>query len=152
MRFFAIIAVVGLAVAGCTTDDNAENPITQQAKFGPAKTPLVGSYYQGDGLGYNLHLTLEQDGGFDCQWAGCLGNYGSTSGTWSQNGDRIIVNAMESNGMFTDRPLGDMAIIQHDGESRLLRDKDAELLKDEPDMVPFFSFGHVETENGRTNP
>ena len=81
---------------------------------------------------------------------GCLGNYGSTSGTWSLDGDRIAVNATESNGLFTDRALGNVATIKHEGQTRFLRDADAELLKDDPDMLPFFSFGRVEPEDGRT--
>lgn len=154
MRLLAILAFGGLTVAGiagCTTNDNAANSTKQQAKPDTVETALAGSYYQGDGLGYNLHLTLEQDGRFDCLWTGCLGNYGETSGKWTRDGDRILITATESNGMFTDRPLGNMTITKHEGKSQLLCDKDAEILKDEPEMVPFFSFARVETENGRTN-
>jgi hypothetical protein len=104
---------------------------------------LVGEYYQGDGLGHNLHLTLKEDGTFDCQSTGCVGNYGSTSGTWSRSGKRITMNAIESSGEFEDSPLGNMTIVTHGGRKRLIRDADAEMLK-APEMLPFLSFDRME--------
>lgn len=107
---------------------------------------LNGDYYQGDGLGYNLHLTLENDGTFTCQWTGCLGDYGSTSGEWSRSGRHITVNPTDSSGMFKDTPLGNMTILKRDGGRRLIRDADANLLATDPDMLSFFSFGRVEAD------
>ncbi len=107
---------------------------------------LHGEYYQGDGLGYNLHLTLKHNGTFDCQWTGCLGEYGATSGTWTHLGKRITLDVTESSGMFNDRPLGDLTIVTRDGARRLLLDADAKLVASEPDMWRFLSFCRVETQ------
>jgi hypothetical protein len=43
---------------------------------------LSGAYVLGDGEGYNLRLTLKQEGEFDCTWRGCLGDYGTAVGEW----------------------------------------------------------------------
>jgi len=152
MRFIAILPALTLVMLGCTSNEDAasRSENADQATTDTTQNPFVGSYYQGDGLGYNLHLTLKNDGSFTCQWSGCLGDYGATSGTWAHDGDKITVSTTKSSGMFSDRPLGNMTIVKHDGKDRLLLDTDAELLED-PDMLPYFSFGRIETEEeGRT--
>lgn len=151
MRFIATIPALTLVLLGCTPNQD-ETPRSQNSELvetGTTYDPYVGDYYQGDGLGYNLHLTLKPDGSFSCQWSGCMGDYGSTSGTWVHDGDRITVDATKSSGMFDDSPLGNMVIVKHDGVDRLLLDSDSDLLKDR-DMLPFFSFGRIWTEDGRT--
>jgi hypothetical protein len=44
---------------------------------------FCGTYYTGDGLGCNIHLTLHPDGIYKGDWYGCLGHYGSATGNWS---------------------------------------------------------------------
>ena len=151
MRFIATIAALILVLLGCAPnqDESRRSQNAERAATGTTQDPFVGDYYQGDGLGYNLHLTLKPDGSFNCQWSGCLGDYGSTSGTCHHNADKITINATISRGMFADRPLGNMTIVKHDGMDRLLLDTDADLLKDR-EMLPFFSFGRVKPEEGRT--
>ena len=53
---------------------------------------LSGSYYRGDGLGYNIDLDLHADGSYDAEWRGCLGIYGTASGCWSSDGEHIVLN------------------------------------------------------------
>jgi hypothetical protein len=53
------------------------------APIDPKLKALSGKYYEGDGLGYNLSLDLEPDGTYSAEWHGCMGLYGSASGTWS---------------------------------------------------------------------
>src|SRR5882762_1381233 len=44
---------------------------------------LAGDYCVGDGLGYNLSLSLKEGGKYECTWNGCLGVYGKSTGTWA---------------------------------------------------------------------
>jgi hypothetical protein len=56
----------------------------------PTSTKAVaGNYYRGDGLGYNISLTLKENGKYTAEWHGCLGKYGEASGTWSLTDKRI---------------------------------------------------------------
>jgi hypothetical protein len=50
---------------------------------------VAGSYYRGDGLGYNVSLTLKENGKYTAEWHGCLGKYGEASGNWSLTKKRI---------------------------------------------------------------
>lgn len=53
-------------------------------------TALAGDYYSGDGLGWNLSLTLEADGTFRCNWHGCVvGSDMNLVGDWDLEGDSI---------------------------------------------------------------
>jgi hypothetical protein len=36
---------------------------------------VAGSYYCGDGLGYNISLALETNGNYSAEWDGCLDKY-----------------------------------------------------------------------------
>ena len=44
---------------------------------------LHGEYYQGDGLGFNLTLTLHENSEFSFTWDGCLGRYAEVKGTYT---------------------------------------------------------------------
>lgn len=148
MRFITVAWIWTLAILGCAADDvGAPQSYTAgQATAATMPNPLIGDYYQGDGLGLNLYLSLKPDGSFSCQWSGCLGDYGSTSGTWVHDGDQITVKTTESSGLFEVNPLGNMAIINHEGVDRLLLDRDKDLLNDRR-MLPFFSFGRIVPED-----
>ena len=140
MQFLVAVGIV-LAVLGCSTQVPPDSSGQSDNQTVPAvEQTLTGGYYQGDGLGFNLDLHLRENGTFTCSWAGCLGEYGTTDGTWIRVGDRIVVTTDNAVGEFAGRSLGSMTIVQHDGETRLLRDVDAELVT-EPELLPYFSFG-----------
>ncbi len=87
-----------------------------------ADRELVGKYYFGDGLGVNQTLKLHADGTFDCDWTGCLGDYGSSRGTWARDGDTLVVSTTTADGMFTQSPLENMTILQHGGKPHFLEE------------------------------
>jgi hypothetical protein len=64
---FILLFVCSPARAG----DNANSSISD----------LVGTYYWGDGLGFNMTLNIEADGRFSFKWTGCLGTYAQSQGT-----------------------------------------------------------------------
>jgi hypothetical protein len=61
---------------------------------------VAGSYYRGDGLGYNISLILKEDGKYTTEWHGCLGKYGEASGKWSLNDKSITFTPSKEEGMM----------------------------------------------------
>ncbi len=97
-----------LFLAGCA-NQRAETPAAEQKLPPPPTTlptgdlvdrTLVAEYYSGDGLGYNLHLALHEDGTFTCKWTGCLGDYGRANGVWSRSADRVTFVNREATDML----------------------------------------------------
>jgi hypothetical protein len=80
---------------------------------------LVGRYYDGDGLGVNLNLSLRGDGTYSCSWTGCLGDYGSTQGNWGRLGDTIHISPTKLDGMFKRKPLGNLQVSDRVGGRQL---------------------------------
>ena len=81
-----LISVCSL-LAACATSMSASAPI-------PASR-LAGKWYRGDGLGYNVTLTLNRDSSYDAVWTGCLGTYGTARGTWRLNASQITLTPTE---------------------------------------------------------
>lgn len=98
--------------------------IAHQRALDPAEAALVGSYYRGDGLGLNLVLSLLPDGSFRCQWTGCMGDYGSCSGVWSLDDERVNVRVDAANGLFKEIPLGNLDVESGDDGTVLIPVKD----------------------------
>ena len=73
-----------------------------------ATQPSVGTtipyreWYTGDGLGVNITLYLQDDYSYSATWDGCLGSYGSASGTWSRTGDIVDLAPDREDGMLED--------------------------------------------------
>jgi len=53
--------------------------------------PWAGSYYYGDGLGVNVHLSLAPKSGFEFTWNGCLGLYDLNYGDVIEKDGRITL-------------------------------------------------------------
>lgn len=146
LRIAVIVAFV-LSALGCAqANDPGSNANTEfvnsdsdtsnqqadsvQSSDRTSSSGIAGSYYRGDGLGLNLHLTLAGSGTFRCEWTGCLGNYGNTSGTWSQAKNRIVIKATKVDGMFKQNPLGDLELIQRDGDTVLVQTNDRDFFEE----------------------
>jgi hypothetical protein len=64
-----------------------------------ADKDVVGRWYRGDHLGYNVVLTLARDHTYKASWTGDEidpktsrpGEYGSASGKWKLEGDRLVM-------------------------------------------------------------
>ena len=65
----------------------------------PAKR-LVGKWYRGDGLGYNVTLTLNRDSSYDAVWTGCLGTYGTAHGNWRLDQSKLTLTPTEEKDMM----------------------------------------------------
>jgi hypothetical protein len=61
---------------------------------------IAGTYYRGDGLGYNISLTLSEDGKYTAEWHGCVGKYGEASGKWGLNDKQITLTPSKEEGMM----------------------------------------------------
>ena len=64
----------------------------------PDAKAVAGSYYCGDGLGYNVTLTLKDDGTYFGEWNGCLGKYGEASGAWKVSGKSVVLTPKREEG------------------------------------------------------
>jgi hypothetical protein len=88
----SLFMAVSCALAGDTEKGEPAAP--------PNANAVTGSYYCGDGTGYNVTLTLRVDGGYSAQWDGCLGKYGDASGHWKLSDKRIELTPKNETGMM----------------------------------------------------
>jgi hypothetical protein len=112
MKIRTIIVVASLFIGiACALADDIE-------KGEPAAPPnakaVVGSYYSGDGLGYNIALTLKEDGSYSAEWHGCLGKYGDASGTWRLSDKRIVLTPKKETDMMKDH-LKNLDVLKYKG-------------------------------------
>jgi hypothetical protein len=90
-----------IAAALCLTMP-ASLPQAAEIKKGTPENPpnaaaVAGTYYCGDGLRFNITLTLNTNGTYAAEWHGCLIELGGTSGRWKLLGKRIVLTpAQES--------------------------------------------------------
>ena len=73
-----------------TLGEDVAQPFSGPKEDSPPRGTVGGEYYCGDGLGFNLSLTLNQSGRFECTWTGCLGVYGKAQGNWAVEGERVV--------------------------------------------------------------
>jgi hypothetical protein len=66
----------------------------------PNAKAVAGSYYRGDGTGYNIYLTLKTDGKYTAEWHGCLGKYGEASGQWTLKDKQITFKPSKEKDMM----------------------------------------------------
>ena len=86
----------------------------------PANAKAVaGTYYRGDGLGYNVSLTLKENGKYNAEWHGCLGKYGEASGKWTVAGNRITFTPAKEEGMMKGY-LQSLDVLRFKGDSILV--------------------------------
>lgn len=107
---FALSAIILLS--GCSVVEQPTAKVAQMAlpvaaapKTGaaPKKSQVksyAGSYYRGDGLGYNVNLNLKEDGTYTGKWRGCLGLYGTAQGRWTSNGKQILLKPSQETDMM----------------------------------------------------
>src|SRR5438128_8068255 len=104
---FTLMAAVLVGV-GCANQRSETSAVEQKLPPPPTTLPadgvvdraLIAEYYGGDGLGYNLHMSLHADGTFSCKWTGCMGDYGNASGVWSRSADRVSFVNQQATGML----------------------------------------------------
>lgn len=97
--FFALIVCLALAVS-CGTLFAADGVKKGTPEAPPNGNAIVGSYYRGDGTGYNIYLTLNKDGTYAAKWCGCLGKYGDAAGKWILKDRQIIFKPTEEKDMM----------------------------------------------------
>lgn len=59
---------------------------------------VLGEYYRGDGMGYNVTLVLSENGRYSAVWHGCLGKYGEANGRWEVKEKQITLDPMHEEG------------------------------------------------------
>lgn len=101
VKFFAAILLAVAVLTGCGGQATLSS--------------LAGSYYRGDGTGYNVYLNLTAGGTYKAEWYGCLGVYGTANGTWVVDGERIILTPSSETDMMKGH-LRELHIVKHDGQ------------------------------------
>src|SRR5262249_7592960 len=90
-----IILVFG--VCACFAGEDKEKGTLEAPRNAKA---VAGSYYRGDGTGYNIYLTLDADGKYKAEWRGCLGKYGEASGQWTLKDKQITFKPSKEQDMM----------------------------------------------------
>ena len=95
-----LTVILGLSGAGA-----ASEPEGAAAPYGTPSTPKAASdvastYHRGDGLGYNITLTLRGNGTYAASWRGCLGVYGKSHGRWTLSGSRVVFSPARETDMM----------------------------------------------------
>jgi len=90
-----LFLLVGAVLALC-----AEEPQKGTPEVPPNPKAVAGNYYRGDGTGYNIYLTLKENGKYTAEWHGCLGKYGEASGQWTLAGKSITFKASKEKDMM----------------------------------------------------
>ena len=94
MKLKVFLMMMVVLLTGCQSH--------QQSRSDPAALrPLAGTYYRGDGTGYNIHLDLRANGSYDAKWRGCLGVYGTARGRWAVDGEHIVLSPTKETDMMT---------------------------------------------------
>ena len=138
---------------------------TKLPAMGTPETPadakaIEGAYYRGNGLSYNLELTLKADGRYTAKWDSCLYKSGEESGTWKLSDKRILFAPAIEGEMLRGR-LETLDVLKFEGEWVLVPTADAEqkfhdALYERVGVTPLSCFQRVEFagdwqfENGAT--
>jgi hypothetical protein len=95
MRF--LLACVALLFTGHILAGNVEKGVPETP---PNAKAIAGDYYCGDGTGYNVFLSLKENGSYAGVWRGCLGKYGEASGKWKISDKRVVLTPKNEKGMM----------------------------------------------------
>lgn len=117
-----------------------ERPLNAQA--------IEGGYYRGNGLSYNLELTLKPGGQYTAKWDSCLYKSGKASGTWKLSHKRIVFAPAMEGEMLRGR-LETLDVLNFKGEWILVPVADAErkfydTLYETEGVTPLSSFQRIE--------
>lgn len=99
MRFLHSFAVFCLSfmVLACSHSNGWDPPAHETKLKAQIETEInslkdhawAGSYYEGDGTGTNIYLTIAPQNGFTIAWQGCLGLYGHNYGSVTEKDGQI---------------------------------------------------------------
>jgi hypothetical protein len=104
---------------------------------------LLGKWYQGDGTGYNIDLTLNQDWTYSATWTGCLGTYGTARGRWHLDGTKITLQPTEENDAMRDH-LRVLNVLSDKGLPVLVQPRDVAHFKEYGSKPHFWCFTREE--------
>lgn len=118
-----------VAFAAQNSNENSQTRTNLPAK-GTLETPsnaraIEGAYYRGNGLSYNLALTLKAGGQYTAKWDSCLYKFGEASGTWKLS-DRGILFAPAIEGEMLRGRLETLDVLKFEGEWILVPVADGE--------------------------
>jgi hypothetical protein len=104
---------------------------------------FAGTYYQGDGLGCKIHLTLAADGSFTGTWDGCLGRYGDSNGNWSVSGKTLTLSPHRETDMMKNYART-FDIVKIDKGFVFVAEKDRNHFKQYGDATTYWCFHRID--------
>lgn len=130
--FAVLVAVLALAVGV---------PVyLSAAQTDPTSASLAGEVWErGDGLGYNVSLTLGKNGKYVARWVGCLGEYGRAEGTWIDVNNGVELKPSREEGMMRGH-LKRLERVALNGQMRLIPPEDIAEVQRMKVGEPFTSF------------
>ena len=148
-KTFLILAIV-LGVLSAHADNPYQSVTNVSLPTVIETNTLVGTYYTGDRLGYNLTLNIDVGGEYSCMWRGCLGVYGTATGTWTIATNTLHLSPKMATHMLKDRPLPPLDVLvfqrQYIFVDPTLR---GYFLKYGPDRVSVFQKDEARTKRSR---
>lgn len=99
-HLFAAGLLTASLLFGLITASGAEEKEKGTPEAPPNAKAVAGDYYRGDGTGYNIYLTLVANGTYTAKWRGCLGEYGTASGSWTVADKRIVFKPVKEKDMM----------------------------------------------------
>jgi hypothetical protein len=97
------IAAISLSFAGrgaALSSPPEQQPPTQRKEAAPNAAKVAGTYYSGDGLGFNCDLTLKADGTYTAESYACMGKSGDASGKWHVSGNALALSPGKETGIM----------------------------------------------------
>jgi hypothetical protein len=116
----------------------------------PIAAQFAGTYYQGDGLGVQIHLTLAADGSFTGTWDGCMGRYGDSDGNWSVSGKSLSLSPHRETEMMKNYART-FDIVKTDKGFVFVAEKDRRHFKEYGDATADWCFHRVDQLNQRSH-
>lgn len=100
---------------------------------------FAGTYYEGDGLGCKIHITLASDGSFTGTWDGCLGRYGDSNGNWSVAGQTLTLSPHREHEMM-EKFARTFDVVKTDKGFVLVAEKDRQHFKEYGPSTTYWCF------------
>jgi len=115
MKRVLIASVIAVFFVGATVSYyGVEKPPLKMPVPAADAARFAGTYYNGDGLGVNINLTLKPDGSYAADWHGCLGPYGEASGNWRVARKTLTLSPVKETDMMK-RFTKAMDVVERDG-------------------------------------
>ena len=136
VRLLIATLAFALAASGCNPSKpegpplNAQNPEGIQEVEDAAdladKEQIVGEYYEGDRMVYNLALSMTADSKFSWTLSGCVGIFGKAEGTWKVHSGVVTFTTVKETDLLKGY-LKQADVVKYQGHTLMVLERDKDL-------------------------